>query len=482
MTNKDNTENKDFYTDFFENAPEAMALLDADGIVLAANLAHRQLFRSGAETLTSQFYGDFFQAPQPFLDILNRLKAGTTCTSPILRVKGESHLDVQLRANGAYNEQGNLISVRIAVQDVTTQKQAELLRAIQHETTMLLVGSASILEALSQVTERLRLWLEYDVAIVWKEQGKDNRLARVVLNTEDDRDKHDYLLARSISVPLAIGTGYPATAWFSGKTERLTLTNQTVIFAEQGSRISREYKDIVTFPINIGRHTWGLVSFFSQKKRVLDASVLEALASIGLQIGQFVDRIEAIEAYSRSQERYYVAISGSNDGIWDWDLLSNEVFYSPRYKEQLGFEDHELGNNFEVFRDLCHPDDYPRVMDEVQRHIEEKVPYDVEFRMRTKSGDYKWISAKGQAVWNAQGKPVRFAGSHRDIDELKAAEAARLEYERKLLDSEQMFRQLADNIRDTFWILDLSDGSFIYVSPACETIFEKSSQDLYLDP
>lgn len=484
MTNKDNTESKDFYTDFFENAPEAMALLDADGNVVHCNLAHQSIFGFTQENSVGQFYGDFFQSCKSFTELLNALKTHGQVASPILRIKGESPLDVQLRANGIYNAQGSLINVRMSVRDVTTQKQAELLRAIQHETTMLLVGSASILEALNQVTERLRLWLEYDVAIVWKEQGKDNRLARVVMNmnTDDTREKHDYLLSRSISIPLAIGAGYPATAWFSGKTERLTLTNQTVIFSEQASRISREYKDIVTFPINIGRHTWGLVSFFSQKGRALDASVLEALASIGLQIGQFVDRIEAIEAYSRSQERYYVAISGSNDGIWDWDLLSNEVFYSPRYKEQLGFEDHEIGNNFEVFRSLCHPDDYPRVMDEVQRHIEEKVPYDVEFRMRTKSGDYKWISAKGQAVWNAQGKPVRMAGSHRDIDELKAAEAARSEYERKLLNSEQMFRQLAENIRDTFWILDLPSGAFLYVSPACETIFEKSSQDLYRDP
>lgn len=128
------------------------------------------------------------------------------------------------------------------------------------------------------------------------------------------------------------------------------------------------------------------------------------------------------KALELSEERYYLAIRGSNDGVWDWNLRTNEVFYSPRYKESLGYRDDEFPNVFESFRKNLHPDDLQNVLDKVKAHLEDKVPYEVEFRMLQKHGEWSWFSARGQAIWDKDGVPYRMAGSQRDITDRKQVE------------------------------------------------------------
>jgi len=128
------------------------------------------------------------------------------------------------------------------------------------------------------------------------------------------------------------------------------------------------------------------------------------------------------KALELSEERYYLAIRGSNDGVWDWNLNTNDVFYSPRYKESLGYRDDEFPNIFESFHSNVHPEDLPKVMEAVQAHLEENVPYEAEFRMRRKNGEWSWFSARGQAIWDKARKPYRMAGSQRDITDRKQAE------------------------------------------------------------
>jgi PAS domain S-box-containing protein len=127
-------------------------------------------------------------------------------------------------------------------------------------------------------------------------------------------------------------------------------------------------------------------------------------------------------ALELSEERYYLAVRGSNDGVWDWNLVSNDVFYSPRFKELLGYRDDEFPNVYESFRSAVHSADMPRVSEAVRLHLEEKLPYEVEFRMRHKSGEWSWFSARGQALWDKDGRPYRMAGSQRDITDRKQAE------------------------------------------------------------
>ena len=123
-----------------------------------------------------------------------------------------------------------------------------------------------------------------------------------------------------------------------------------------------------------------------------------------------------------SQRRFELAVRGSSEGIWDWNILTKEVYFSDRWCEILGYQPSELTQTILTWSDILHPDDRPLVFEQVQRHLEERIPYDVEYRMLTKFGAYRWYRARGQAVWDETGKAARMAGSTGDITDRKLAE------------------------------------------------------------
>ncbi len=125
----------------------------------------------------------------------------------------------------------------------------------------------------------------------------------------------------------------------------------------------------------------------------------------------------------RSRKRFELAVRGSNDGLWDWDLRTDDLYLSPRWKQQLGYEEDELENKFSTFEDLIHPDDRPEVMEHVENYLNgEEQKFKFEFRMVHKDGSVKWILARGEAYRDENGLPYRMAGSHTDITERKQNE------------------------------------------------------------
>jgi two-component system, sensor histidine kinase and response regulator len=110
------------------------------------------------------------------------------------------------------------------------------------------------------------------------------------------------------------------------------------------------------------------------------------------------------EALRASEERFALAVRGSNDGIWDWNVLTGEVFYSARFKELIGYEDHEFSNVFASFESHLHPEDHAAIMTALREHLDGHAPYDVEYRLRTKAGEYRWFRARGQVIWDATGR------------------------------------------------------------------------------
>ncbi len=134
-------------------------------------------------------------------------------------------------------------------------------------------------------------------------------------------------------------------------------------------------------------------------------------------------RKQAQEALQKSHEQYLLAVNGSRDGIWDWDIPSNTLYLSPKWKEQLGYEDHEFPNALSAVRAHMHLHDEPRVMAYLNDYLQSQVDaYEIEFRLKHKQGHYIWVLARGEALRDANGTPYRMAGSHTDITGLKKTE------------------------------------------------------------
>ncbi|MEZ5335148.1 MAG: PAS domain S-box protein [Methanolobus sp.] len=127
---------------------------------------------------------------------------------------------------------------------------------------------------------------------------------------------------------------------------------------------------------------------------------------------------EKTKELEKSHERFIMAVNGSQDGIWDWDMLTNEVFFSSRWKEMIGYKEHELENSFSAFEERIHPEDKQRVIDQLEKYLRKEIPeYKVEFQLEHKDGNYTWILARGTAQWDENGLPYRMSGSHTDITE-----------------------------------------------------------------
>lgn len=192
--------------------------------------------------------------------------------------------------------------------------------------------------------------------------------------------------------------------------------------------------------------------------------------------GQLQEEIlhrQQVEASLReSEERWHLVLRGNNDGIWDWNVQTNEVFFSSRWKEMLGFADCEISNCLEEWLKRVHPDDLARVTAVIQDHFAKKTPFYIsEHRVQCKDSSFKWILDRGQALWDEAGNAIRMTGSHTDITERKQAEAM-------LRQSEEKYRQLIDHLNVGF-VIHASDSRIVQCNAmACNLLGVSMAQML----
>ena len=162
-----------------------------------------------------------------------------------------------------------------------------------------------------------------------------------------------------------------------------------------------------------------------------------------------------------ARQRYALAAEGANDGIWDWNVATGEDYFSTRWKAILGYGADELDPHVETFKELLHPDDVDRTAEAIRAHLEDRVPYSLEFRLRHKSGNYIWVLAKGQALWDADGEPLRMAGSISDITDRKLTEQA-LRNSEAVLSAAQRIAGVGS------WEIDIPTGKYRFSEELCK--------------
>jgi diguanylate cyclase (GGDEF)-like protein/PAS domain S-box-containing protein len=144
---------------------------------------------------------------------------------------------------------------------------------------------------------------------------------------------------------------------------------------------------------------------------------------LGRAIRYAIERKRAEMALHESQERYALAVSGAKDGIWDWDLEGDRIYFSPRWKAMLGFEDGQIGDAPSEWLGRIHPEDLPVVRNAISAHLLGQAPdFESEHRMLHRDGGYRWVLTRGLAVRKGSGEAYRMAGSLSDITARKAAE------------------------------------------------------------
>ena len=131
----------------------------------------------------------------------------------------------------------------------------------------------------------------------------------------------------------------------------------------------------------------------------------------------------AEEALRESEERYALAARGANDGLWDWNLLNNDVYFSPRWKSMLGYQENEIGNSPQEWLGRIHVADRERVKDEIGAHQRGLTPhFESENRVQHKDGSFRWMLSRGLAIHGPSDMVSRMAGSQTDITGGKVAD------------------------------------------------------------
>jgi PAS domain S-box-containing protein len=184
------------------------------------------------------------------------------------------------------------------------------------------------------------------------------------------------------------------------------------------------------------------------------------------------------ESLRASEERLELVIRGSNDGFWDEQVLPGEpwsaprtpVWWSPRIKAMLGYTDEEFPDVLESWTSRLHPEDAEHVFAALTAHIEHRDPYDVEYRLLTKGGEYQWFRARGQAIWDDAGRFVRMSGSLQCVTDRKCAEDS-------LRRHEQLLQDVIDNTTAVIYV-KYADGRYLLTNRRFEQIFNLTADQI----
>ena len=237
---------------------------------------------------------------------------------------------------------------------------------------------------------------------------------------------------------------------------------------------------IVTAHISVDRTVGSLnEGAFAYLRKPYDREELRHTLRRAIGVKELAVKAERTEhLLSQSEERLELVIQGSNDGFWDGRILPGElwsspgtpVWWSPRVKAMLGYTDEEFPDVLESWISRLHPEDVDRVFAALTAHIERRDPYDVEYRLLTKKGEYGWFRARGQAIWNEIGQITRMSGSLQCVTDRKRAEDA-------LRRNEQLLQDVVNNTTAVIYV-KYTDGRYLLVNRRFEQIFNLTADQI----
>ncbi|MEH2217367.1 MAG: PAS domain-containing protein [Nostoc sp.] len=209
------------------------------------------------------------------------------------------------------------------------------------------------------------------------------------------------------------------------------------------------------------------------KELAIQVSIALRQAELYQQAQHELKERQQVEAELRqSEERLQLALSASRMGTWNWNIQTGKISWSDNLEALFGMEPGEFDGSYEMFAARLHQDDRDRVLAAVKRAIATGENYDIEFRVVYPNGKIRWALSQGKVFYDQDGQPIQMAGIDLDITEPKRSAQV-------LRDSEERFRQLAENIEAVFWIKEVYENRVSYVSPAYQRLWGLNPEELY---
>ncbi|MDT9296327.1 MAG: PAS domain S-box protein [Arthrospira platensis PCC 7345] len=360
---------------------------------------------------------------------------------------------------------GNSQTVISIIRDITEQKRAttELARRVQLTALKSEVGFAmtrggSLSEVLTNCANTLSAYWDDTIACIWTLNSAKTLLElQGISGLENPPANLAY-----------IKVGYqPIGVIVSEQQSILSLDLSHHGWSQDFAIITeRGFTNFVGYPLIVEGACVGVIGLFSRE--LLSKQVLETLAVIANQMAVGIEFKKAVVALQSREEQLELALEGSALGLWDWNISTGEVYFDPQWQRMLGYDEHQIDNSFQSWKQLIHPHDQKRVVEALndsvkgRRHV-----YEVEVRMLNSSQQWQWMLYRGKVfTWDEQGRPLRMTGTYKDVSDRKQAEIELLRV-----------KAAVDSSSDAIVITDL-EGKALYLNRALIESYGYTVQEL----
>ena len=318
------------------------------------------------------------------------------------------------------NQAGDLVEYFGTVMDVTERKHAEHRLVVQHRITRILAEAATVEEAIPRILEMIGKWPGWDLGVLWQNDRHAGvlRCAELWRTPSLEAPQFEAVTRRSTFSP---GSGLPGRVWASGAPAHIPDIARDPNFPRVDIAAREGLHGAFAFPILLGRDVLGVIEFFSRDVWQADQDLLDMMATIGNQIGQFTKRAAAVDELqlrvNMLQQIPVAAWSVTPDGTPD---IVNQLWY-----EYTGQTPAFVNSHPEAWMATLHPEDRERASQSYWDGIRSGRGFTMEARLlRARDGTYRWHLNRAVPVRDPAGKLLRFVGTSTDVHELRQAQEA----------------------------------------------------------
>ncbi|MBE9129573.1 MULTISPECIES: PAS domain-containing protein [unclassified Coleofasciculus] len=339
--------------------------------------------------------------------------------------------------------------------DITTRKQAENEIRLLLATTQAVNGADELTSAMDVIVRLICQTIGWDVGEAWIPADEGTVLNYGAGCYGGELSGEEFQHYRE-TFTLDAGVELPEQVWLSGQPEWIEAVGETKMNQESPVAVPGRFQTGFGVPIADNKQVLAVLVFYNRTQCLPNPHLLALVQAVAAQLGALVGRKLTEAALRISEERLQLALEGSALGLWDWNIGTGQTYYDPQWKKILGYEVNEIENTYQSWEQLLHPEDKPRVMERLSAYLEGRsIEYDVECRMLTKSGGWKWIAAHGNiSERDEAGNPLRMTGTNKDISDRKQSDEA-------LRESETREREKAQQLEQTLRELQCAQAQLV---------------------
>lgn len=464
--------------------PSYVFYKDANNMILRLNSAAAESIGLPADQIENRPTEDFFQAEdaeaylQDDLTVFRSQKPKLNIIEPYRTSDNEERI-IRTDKIPIKNERGEYDRLVAIATDITALKRTENdLRVTANRATLLhRVGEISnetsvFEEAIQRVLDLTCETLGWQIGHCYlRSPDLPDRLIPADLWHMKKTPQNDRFREITDQTEFVAGVGLPGQVLESGQVTMIEDVSQDDNYLKNRKVTGLHIHGAVALPVVVDERTEAVLEFYSERSLDKNSPMIETLEAVGRQLGIMLETYRASESALKSKQRLDLALAAANQGLWDWNIKDNSIYFNDTWLTMLGYEPRELPMTVETWKELCHPDDLLHAMKEIERYIAGETDiYRCELRAKRKDGSWKWLLDTGKVTeYDTDGSPLRMVGVHIEIDHIK-------DNEQRIKESERRYKLAVNGSRDGIWDWNLLEDK-VYYAPQWKRMLGLKASD-----